>query len=129
LDRDLTDHFRFCPIQSDIGHRQCSEHNMPIDLSTGVLIDEKGAHRDSTAILRILPYLGLPYVVVGRVGLSVPRPIRDFAYRTFAKNRGKCWKFAKGTMGIEETYLEPYRDRIKGLKEPLDPSWGFRAKN
>ena len=102
---------------------------MPTDLSTGVLIDEKGAHRDSTAILRILPYMGFPYNVLGPFSLLVPTPIRDLGYFSFARNRGFIWKQVKRVTGMADTKLDKYKDRILGLEEPLDPGWGFKASS
>lgn len=102
---------------------------MPIDLSTAVLIDEKGAHKESTAVLRIFPHLSFPYNVLGRIALLLPVALRDFAYRLFAKNRGAIWRSVKRVTGLGDTHLEEYRDRIVGLEEesqPLSPGWGFK---
>jgi predicted DCC family thiol-disulfide oxidoreductase YuxK len=51
-----------------------------------VLIDEKGVHTRSTAVLRILSRLGAPWAV-GVVFLLVPRWIRDAVYDWVARNR------------------------------------------
>lgn len=123
------DHMRFGPLQSTFGKRLCEDYHMPCDLSTGILIDDSGAHRDSTAVLRILPHLGFPYTVLGRLGLWVPKVVRDWAYQTFARNRGAIWRFVKKITGMGDTQLEEYRDRILGLEEPLNPGWGFAAKS
>lgn len=128
LDRDTTDHMRFSPLQTDIAKKLCSQYAMPSDVSTGVLIDEEGGHKESAAILRIFPYMGFPYSFIGALGFCVPRFIRDYAYRTFAKHRGAIWKRIKRIAGLGDTYLEEHRDRILGLEEPLDPSWGFASK-
>jgi predicted DCC family thiol-disulfide oxidoreductase YuxK len=116
---------RFSPIQTDFSRKLCKKYGMPIDLSTGVLIDEKGGHKDSTAILRILPYMGFPYNLLGPIALFVPKFIRDCGYRLFARNRGFIWKQVKRVTGLGDTQLEAYRDRIVGLEDPLDPGWGF----
>jgi len=127
LDRDKSDHMRFSPLQTEFATQQCKQYQMPTDLSTGVLIDEKGAHRDSTAILRILPYMGFPYTMLGPLSLLVPTSIRDLAYFSFARNRGFIWKQVKRITGMGDTQLDEYIDRILGLKEPLDPRWGFKT--
>ena len=122
---------RFSPVQSDFARRLCEHHGMPADASTGVLIDGDGAHRDSTASLRILrdSVGGAPYGLIGRAGLAVPRPVRDAAYRSFARHRGAIWSAVKRLTGTGDTDMEAYRGRILGLDEPLDPSWGFRSRS
>jgi predicted DCC family thiol-disulfide oxidoreductase YuxK len=115
-------------MQSTLGQDTCRAYGMPADRSTGILVDEQGAHRDSTAVLRMLPYLGFPYNILGPIGLwLVPTMIRDAAFRAFTKRRGTIWKGIRRIMGwpVDVTRLEAYRDRILGLEEPLDPAWGF----
>jgi predicted DCC family thiol-disulfide oxidoreductase YuxK len=126
--RDATDHFRFSPIQTKYATAMCEHYKMPIDVSTAVLIDEKGGHTHSSSVLLMFAYMGFPYVWLGIVALLVPAFIRDFAYRTFARNRGAIWKGVKRVTGMGNTRLDDYRDRILGLEEPVDPSWGFEAK-
>uniref|UniRef100_A0A7S2YGA7 Uncharacterized protein n=1 Tax=Entomoneis paludosa TaxID=265537 RepID=A0A7S2YGA7_9STRA len=102
---------------------------MPADLTTGILIDEQGAHRDSTAILRLLPHLGPVYWVLGWMALVlVPKFVRDFAYRTFARNRGTIWKQVKKITGMGDTMMDNYREKVLGLDEHVEtkfPGWGF----
>ena len=124
LDRDWADHFRFSPIQTDWAKAVCQQYEMPVDLSTAVLLDEQGAHTNSTAVLRLFPHLNFPFNVLGRLGLLFPIYLRDFAYRLFARNRGTVWRCLKRT-GWQTPVMEGYRDRIIGLEPPLDPGWGF----
>ena len=126
VERDVSDHFRFSPIQTDLAQELCTDYKMPLDVSTAILIDEQGAHSHSTAILRLGHHLGWAYAIVSNMAmLLVPRIVRDFAYTMFARNRGRIWKFVKRMTGMGDTRMEPYRDRIVGLVEPIDPSWGF----
>ena len=128
LDRDRHDHVRFCPIQSRLAQRLCAAHGAPADVSTAVLIDEAGAHTKSTAVLRLFPWMGFPFSLLGRAALLLPAFLRDGAYGIFAKNRGAFWRAVKQTTGWGDTRMEPYRDRIVGLEEegrPLPESWGF----
>ena len=129
MDRDRYDHVRFCPLQSNLGQRLCTQHEAPVDVSTAVLIDEDGVHTESTAILRLFASMGFPWIVLGPVGLCFPSFIRDNAYRAFARNRGAIWSGVKRVMGWGDTSLERYRDRVVGLEEPLPPSWGFGDSN
>lgn len=99
---------------------------MPFDLSTAVLVDEEGGHVLSDSVLRLFPYLGFPYQWIGILALwLVPRFVRDAGYRVFAQYRGRIWKGVKRLTGMGDTRMEPYRDRMLGLEEPLDPSWAL----
>ena len=102
---------------------------MPTDLSTAVLIDEEGVHRDSAAVLRPLAQLGFPWTIFGRLALFVPKVIRDTAYQAFGRNRGKIWKAVKRVTGMGDTLMDPYKDRILGLEELLDAGWGFTCNS
>lgn len=125
IDRDATDRFRFSPIQTDFAKNVCARYGMPSDVTTAVLIDEEGGHTNSSSILRMFPHMGFPYDFLGPVLLLIPRFVRDFGYRTFAKNRGAIWIFVKRVTGMGDTKLDSYRGRILGLKEPIDRGWGF----
>ena len=127
MERDSADHVRFCPLQSALGQELCRDHGVSIDLSTAVLLDGGGVHTQSAAVLRLFPWMGFPWSIVGRTGLLVPAFIRDAAYGAFARNRGAIWKVIKRITGLGDTRMEEYRDRILGLEdeEPLDPNWGF----
>jgi predicted DCC family thiol-disulfide oxidoreductase YuxK len=101
---------------------------MPVDISTAILVDEQGAHTHSTSVLRLFLYMGFAYEWMGLLALRVvPRFVRDAAYRLFARNRGQIWIGVKRVTGMGDTWMEPYRDRVLGLEEPLDPSWGFET--
>ena len=106
---------------------------MPADLSTGILVDETGSHRDSTAILRILPHLGLFWALIGYLALYlVPKVVRDMAYQAFARNRGTIWKQVKRVTGLGDTMMDDYRIKILGLDDNVhekEPGWGFTAKS
>mmetsp|Transcript_36854 Transcript_36854/g.54139 ORF Transcript_36854/g.54139 Transcript_36854/m.54139 type:complete len:109 (+) Transcript_36854:306-632(+) len=104
----------------------CEKYGMPTDVSTAVLIDQEGGHQKSASILRMLAFLGFPYAVLGFLALLVPAWIRDYCYGIFAKNRGAIWRTVKQMTGMGDTHLEKYRDRMVGLKEPLDPGWGLK---
>lgn len=62
------------------------EHGLPNDLSTVVLIDEKGAHVRSTAALRTARLLRWPWSW-GYAAILVPRFLRDGIYRLIARHR------------------------------------------
>ncbi|GAB4168099.1 MAG: thiol-disulfide oxidoreductase DCC family protein [Terrimicrobiaceae bacterium] len=54
---------------------------------TSVLITGQNIHIRSEAILRVLAVLPFPWPVVSRIGLSIPRPLRDAAYSVVARLR------------------------------------------
>lgn len=125
MERDVADHVRFCPLQSALGQKLLAEHEAPVDCSTAVLIDSDGVHTESAAILRLFPWMGFPWNVVGPMGLLVPSVIRNCAYRAFARNRGRIWISVKRALGLGDTMLEAHRDKMLGLEEPIPPEWGF----
>jgi predicted DCC family thiol-disulfide oxidoreductase YuxK len=99
---------------------------MPPDVSTAVLIDERGAHTHSTAVLRLFLHMGVFYKYLGLLALGmIPRFLRDAGYTAFAANRGRMWRIVKQITGMGDTSMERYRCCILGLAEPIDPSWGF----
>ena len=79
--------FRFASLQSNAGRELLREHGLgELPVSTMVLIDDGKAHLDSDGVLRTAQRLGGPFALLVPF-LLVPRPLRDFAYRTFARNR------------------------------------------
>ena len=61
---------------------------MSSDLSTMLLIDDKGVHVRSTAALRVLRGCGLPYSLLAATLLAaLPRPLRDLGYKCVAAVR------------------------------------------
>jgi predicted DCC family thiol-disulfide oxidoreductase YuxK len=85
---DRRGRFRFAPLQSEKGGRLRGEYSIPPETDSLVLVDDGRAYTHSTAALRIAKGLGgvwqLAYAFI-----LVPRPVRDWFYRTFAKNRYK----------------------------------------
>jgi predicted DCC family thiol-disulfide oxidoreductase YuxK len=79
--------FKFCPVQSEKGAALLTANGLPPDfLDSLVLIENGRAYTHTTAALRIARGLcGLWPALT--VFLLVPRFIRDFFYRIFAKNR------------------------------------------
>ena len=132
IKRDSLDHFRFAPIQTNLAQELCQTYGTPSDVSTAVLFtDDEGccAYIESDSILRIFyPYLKFPYYILGFVALFlIPKAIRDFGYRQFAKNRGKIWIIFKKITRMGDTAMYPYRDSVLGLEDEktLPKSWGF----
>lgn len=99
IEHDKVAYFKFAPLQSDGGSKLATEYGfesatvpeteaardlMPID--SVILIEDGRAYTHSTAALMILRRLGAPWSWL-YVFVLVPRTIRDWAYRLFARYR------------------------------------------
>ncbi len=87
IERDRAGYFQFAPLQSEIGERLLRENGIDkVETDSVVLIEDGKAYTHSTAALRVARRLDgawrwLSYLIF------VPRPIRDAAYKLFAKYR------------------------------------------
>ena len=97
LDHDEEEAFDFAALQSDYGKAALLKQGMTSDLSTMVLIDEDGAHVRSTAALRVLKRCGLPYSLLYRAAILLPRPLRDLGYKCVAAVRYRVFGQDDGT--------------------------------
>jgi predicted DCC family thiol-disulfide oxidoreductase YuxK len=78
---------RFASLQSEVGQALLARHGLQdLSLSTSVLIDGDTVYLNSDAVLQTARRLGGIYAAAAAL-LFVPRPLRDWAYTTFAKNR------------------------------------------
>lgn len=89
--RDPAGRFRFASLQSAFGRRLLGEHGVPLDVDTVVLVDGGRAYVRSTAALRVGRGLRWPWSWLAALGFVVPRPLRDAAYRGFAKRRHRLF--------------------------------------
>lgn len=97
IDHDPDGYFQFAPLQSEAGKQLAAKHGLRsesdqkqtddlIPIDSVVLVEEGKAYTHSTAALRIARRLGgLWSLFYGLI--VVPKPIRDFFYRMFAKYR------------------------------------------
>ena len=87
IERDKTGYFKFAPLQSEIGEELVAKHGIDTAETDSVIVVENDrAYTHSSAALRIAKRLdGLWSWSFGLV--IVPKPIRDFLYRLFAKHR------------------------------------------
>ena len=142
-ERDSHDRVRFSPLQTPLSQKLCGEFGIQLDLSTAVLIESTTSDQDQTAvavyythsdaILRLFPHLGFPYSVAGPLLLFwIPKFLRDYGYRIFARHRGTIWKCIKRCFtGLGDTSLYAVRDRIvgvhdKNMDESTAASWGLQ---
>lgn len=85
--RDSDGYFKFAALQSEAGSKLLSECRIdPVESDSIVLVEDGKAYLYSTAALKIAQRLDgnwpLAYTLI-----AVPRPIRDFVYKLFAKYR------------------------------------------
>lgn len=87
IEHDSAGYFKFAPLQSEAGEKLAAKFGIDtIQTDSVILIEEEKAYTLSTAALKIAGKLdGIwAWAAVFRI---VPRPIRDFFYKTFAKYR------------------------------------------
>ena len=96
IEHDRGGYFKFAPLQSETGKTLAAEHGItsatvehdsdatPID--SLILIEDGRAYTHSSGVLRIARRLPAPWSWLYAF-IVVPKPIRDFLYRLFAKYR------------------------------------------
>ena len=87
IERDRAGYFKFAPLQSEIGDELSAKHGIDkIDTDSVIVVENEKAYTHSSGALRIAKRLdgawSLLYAFV-----IVPKPIGDFFYKLFARNR------------------------------------------
>ncbi|MEZ2901323.1 thiol-disulfide oxidoreductase DCC family protein [Acinetobacter terrestris] len=79
--------FKLVSAQSPLGEAILKYYNMSTEHYTTMLVIKDGQlYTESTALLKVMQYLGLPFSLMNS-GYLIPRFIRDFLYRRVALNR------------------------------------------
>ncbi len=98
IDHDPEGYFKFAPLQSDAGQKLAKQYDLAsetaVDQAAGdlipmdsvILIENGEAYTHSTAALRIARRLSGIWSIF-YASVVIPKPIRDFFYRLFAKYR------------------------------------------
>jgi predicted DCC family thiol-disulfide oxidoreductase YuxK len=92
IERDRKGYFRFAPLQSDTGRELASQYGLAarnadaVSIDSLILIEGGKAYTYSTGALRIARHLDGLWPAL-YVFILVPRPVRDFLYRSFARYR------------------------------------------
>lgn len=87
IERDKENYFKFAPLQSQIGEELLQKYEIDkAETDSVILIEDEKAYMHSTAALRIARRLGGIWSWLYAF-IIVPRGLRDFIYRLFAKNR------------------------------------------
>ena len=85
IEHDKKGYFKFAPLQSEIGKTLVDKFGLN-DVDSIILVEDGKAYTHSTAALKFIKHLdgiwSWAYIFV-----VIPRPIRDFFYKLFAKNR------------------------------------------
>lgn len=84
--RDQHGHFKFAPLQSELGQELLQHHRIPLDENSFILIEQNKSYSKSTAALHVCKKLDGFWKVLFPL-LMIPRPIRDFFYQIIANNR------------------------------------------
>jgi predicted DCC family thiol-disulfide oxidoreductase YuxK len=85
--RDPARKFRFASLQSEAGKALLAKHGLrDLPLSTSVLIDGDRVFMNSTGVLETARRLG-GFFALAVILFVIPRPLRDWAYHLFARNR------------------------------------------
>ncbi|TGE24936.1 thiol-disulfide oxidoreductase DCC family protein [Hymenobacter aquaticus] len=99
IKHDTNNRFTFATLQSETGRRLLGHHGLDATaLSTIVLVDgDRQAWTKSDAVMRIGWELGYPWKLL-RLGVVLPRALRDACYSFVANNRYRllgqateCW--------------------------------------
>lgn len=95
--------FRFASLQSEAGKKLLADRGLQnLPLSTSVLIDGDKVFMNSDGVLETARRMGGVFALAAGL-LFVPRPLRDWAYGVFARNRYKIF-------GRAETCMVPTPD-------------------
>jgi predicted DCC family thiol-disulfide oxidoreductase YuxK len=99
INHDRDAYFKFAPLQSEEGARLANKYGFQsatanadgpasdlIPIDSVILVEDGKASTHSTAALKILKRLGFPWSVLYAF-VIVPRPIRDWMYKVFARYR------------------------------------------
>ena len=89
---------RYASLQGETSTRLIGSPEGPSEFWSMKLLDQEGLHDASTAALRAVVHAG-KYVGLAKIGLLVPRPIRDAVYNLIAHNRHR-WAGKEGTCAM-----------------------------
>lgn len=84
--RDAGRRYRFCPLQSALGRALVDAHGGTAELDTIYLVEDGRLYDRSTAALRVLRGLRMPWPLLSAF-LVVPRPVRDAVYNFIGRRR------------------------------------------
>lgn len=87
IQHDVQARFKLVSVQSPLAQEILEYYQMPTDHFDTMLVIKNGtAFSESTAFLKVIEELGLPFSSL-KIGYFIPKFIRDFLYRRIALNR------------------------------------------
>lgn len=91
IERDQKSYFKFAPLQSETGQEMLDKYGIDkTETDSVILIEDEKAYTHSTAALKIARRLDGAWSLLYAF-IAVPRPLRDFFYRVFARYRYKLF--------------------------------------
>lgn len=88
IKRDLKAAFKFAALQSDIGKELTKKYGVLENIDSIILVEDTKCYYKSSAALRIAKRLNGGWKLLYCLVL-LPKPLRDYFYSYFAKNRYK----------------------------------------
>lgn len=88
MKRDVHELYKFASIQGEVGQQLVKKYRIAANLDSLIVVSNNKCYFKSTAALNICRNLNGGWKLL-RFLFIVPRPIRDFFYDIFAKNRYK----------------------------------------
>jgi predicted DCC family thiol-disulfide oxidoreductase YuxK len=111
IEHDRESKFRFASLQSEAGKALLAKHGLgDLPLSTSVLIDGDRVYMNSDGVLQTARLLGGVYALAGAL-LFIPRPLRDWAYGVFARNRYRVFGRSEQCMVPTPEVRQRFLDR------------------
>ena len=86
LSHDRNARIRLAPLQGETARARLPATDVQ-SLDSVVLLDERGVHRRSTAVVRVLRQFSFAWRILAGLLWLIPRPLRDFGYKLVASNR------------------------------------------
>ncbi|HEX6280099.1 MAG TPA: thiol-disulfide oxidoreductase DCC family protein [Pyrinomonadaceae bacterium] len=87
IERDEAGYFKFAPLQSEVGEELIAKHGIDTSKTDSIIVVENDrTYTHSSAALRIAKRLD-GFWSWSHALIVVPKPLRDFFYRLFAKYR------------------------------------------
>jgi predicted DCC family thiol-disulfide oxidoreductase YuxK len=117
LKRDKHDRFRFASLQSEFAASLLKQHGInAVDLDTVYVVVDHGQASErllarSDAILHVLRQLGGIWNVF-RLGIAVPKSLRDALYNVVARNRYRVFGKYDVCLMPEERYRRKFLDIV-----------------
>jgi predicted DCC family thiol-disulfide oxidoreductase YuxK len=89
IERDKNNYFKFAPLQSEAGQKYVEKFGLSA-IDSVILVENDKFYTHSTAALKVAKHLSGIWSVFYAF-IVVPKPIRDYFYKLFAKYRYKLF--------------------------------------